>query len=51
MDWILHLLAQLGATSIYNAIADLHTLQIIATNTKSSPDRKYLQEPFPGNGF
>jgi hypothetical protein len=31
MTWILHLLTQLGTTSNYNTIADLHTLQISST--------------------
>jgi hypothetical protein len=39
MDWILDLLAQLGTTSNYRAITDLHTFQITAANTKSSPAR------------
>jgi hypothetical protein len=38
MDSILHLLTQLGTTSNNSAIADLHTLQITAANTKSSTD-------------
>jgi hypothetical protein len=30
-DWILDLLAQLGTTSNYGAIADFHALQITTT--------------------
>jgi hypothetical protein len=35
MDWILDLLAQLGTTSNYSAIADPHTLQISVANAES----------------
>jgi formate dehydrogenase maturation protein FdhE len=31
MDWRMELLTQLGTTSNYSAIADLHTLQISST--------------------
>jgi hypothetical protein len=34
---VLDLLTQLGTTSNYSAITDLHTLQITDANTKSSP--------------
>jgi hypothetical protein len=38
---------QLGATSNYSAIANLHTLNITAANTKFS---RCFQQPFPGIG-
>jgi hypothetical protein len=37
MDGILDLLTQLGTTSNYGAIAELHNSQITAAYTKSSP--------------
>jgi hypothetical protein len=37
MDWLLDLLTQLGTTSNYSTTANLHTLQITAASTKSSP--------------
>jgi hypothetical protein len=37
MAWIIGFIDQLGTTSNYSATADLHTLQITAANTKSSP--------------
>jgi hypothetical protein len=46
MDWLLDLLTQLGLTSNYSAIADLHTLQITAANTKSSPARSAFNSRF-----
>jgi hypothetical protein len=46
MDWILHLLTPLGNTSNYSAIADLHTSEITAANTKSSPVRSVFNSRF-----
>jgi hypothetical protein len=46
MDWILDLLTQLGTTTNYSAIADLHTLHIIAANTKSFPARSVFNSRF-----
>lgn len=39
MIWWLDLLTLLGTTSNYSALADLHTLEMTAANTKSSPAR------------
>jgi hypothetical protein len=39
-------LTQLGNTSNYSAIADLHTSQITAANTKSSPARSVFNIRF-----
>jgi hypothetical protein len=39
MDWLLDLLAQLRTTSNYSTNTNLHTLQITAADTKSSPAR------------
>jgi hypothetical protein len=46
LDWILDLLTQLGTTSNYNAIANLHTLQITAAKTKSSQARSVFNSRF-----
>jgi hypothetical protein len=42
---------RLGTTSNYNAIADLHTLQIITTLAKYFSSLLCLHQPFAGNGF
>jgi hypothetical protein len=42
----LDLLAQLGTTSIYNAIADLHISEITPANTMSSSDRSIYNSRF-----
>jgi hypothetical protein len=41
-----HLYIPLGTTSNYSAIADLHALQITATNTKHSPARSAFSSRF-----
>jgi hypothetical protein len=46
-----HLYTLLGATSIYNAIADLHTLQITTATAKPFSSLLCLHQPFPANGF
>jgi hypothetical protein len=46
MDWILDLLTQLGTTSNYCVISNLHTLQFTAANTKSSPARSAINSRF-----
>jgi hypothetical protein len=46
MDYILDLWTQLGTTINYSAIADSHTLQIAAANTKSSSAFSVLNSRF-----
>jgi hypothetical protein len=49
IGFIDHLYTQLGTTSNYIAIANLHNSQI--TTAKSFPSLLYLRQPFPDNGF
>jgi hypothetical protein len=42
MDWVL----ELGTTSNYSSIADLHTLKITAANTKSSSANRVFNRRF-----
>jgi hypothetical protein len=51
MDWILDLLTQLGTTSNYTAIGDLHTLQTTVAKHYVFSSNQRLQKPFPGNGY
>jgi hypothetical protein len=55
MDWMLdlltHLYTPLETTTNYNAIADLHTLQITAAPAKPFLNLLCLHQLFPGNGF
>jgi hypothetical protein len=44
-DWILDL-TQFATARNYGAIIDLHTLQITAANTKSSPARSVINSCF-----
>jgi hypothetical protein len=46
VDWILDLVTRLGNTSNYSDIADHHTLQITAANTKSSSARSVFDSRF-----
>jgi hypothetical protein len=51
MDWILDLLTQLGTTSNYSAIANLHTLQTTTAPAKPLYSLLILQQQLTGNGF
>jgi hypothetical protein len=46
INWILDLLTQLGTANNHRAIADLCSLQITATNTKSSQARSVFNSRF-----
>jgi hypothetical protein len=46
IGFIDHLCTPLGSTSNYSAIADFHTLQVTAANTKSSPARSVFNRHF-----
>jgi hypothetical protein len=45
-DWIFDLLTQFGTARNYGAIIDLHTLQITAANSKSSPAHSVINSCF-----